>query len=351
MFFRPSNPFPSIQKYVDLKKYKEFINEWIDNGYNNYLYQIKCLDISRVKSIFWALVRNEREYNPSSWYDFFSVTILRTISFEILKKEQRIDNEDLITHQMWFTYLLERIIPYQNRISDDFFQKLYSDLILGEFERYFQVVRNGLSIIKEYDIITVLGDDNIDNITKLRKFKESYENAFATFLNYCSYFGFELSKYEGNCKKGRWGDSLPKIFYLHSNHPNRPPELIEENLNLLRHVRNSLAHNDYLISGDEVTFRDKAWSKTFQMNKLWHIHHRLYLMGREFCTISLWAYSLRWISRYIQLYCRPVYCNKCNKLDYYIITAYTRFIICKHCKWFHFANQMIPNNDDYKEKE
>jgi len=341
MYFRPVNPFPSIQKYVDLKKYKEFINEWIDNGYNNYLYQIKCLSISRVKSTFWALVKNEKEYNSSSWYDFFSVTILRTISFDILKKEHRIEDESLITHRMWFRYLMERIIPHQNSISDDFYQKLYSDQILGEFERAFQVVKNGLSIIAEYNIIDVLWDVNIDNTTKLRKFKESYENAYAIFLNYCSYFGFELSKYEGNHKKGRWGDRIHEIFYLHSNHPNRPPELIEQNLDLLRHVRNSFVHNDYLISGNEVTFRDRDWSRKFKMNTLWKIHHRLYLMGREFCTISLWAYSLRWIFRYTHLYCKPVICHKCNQIDYYIITAYTRFIICKHCKWFHFCKDLL----------
>lgn len=341
MILFPINPFPSIKRYVDLNEYVDFINEWIDRLYNEYFKIFRCLDLQKIKDSFWTLVNDQKDYQPYIWYDFFSITLIRTLSFDILHKERRIGHESLQTHQQWFNYLINRVIPHQNFISDQFFRKLYSEYPIGNFEKSFQIIKEGVSIIDEYDLVELL-DDNITNKDmKLRKFKESYKNYYDLFLTRCSYFGNEISKFEGNKRVGRWGDKINSIFYLKQNHSLRPPPLIEENLVLLNHIRNSLSHASYyILPSNKVKFEDREWSKEFKLSDLWKIFHRLILIDREFCTISLWMYALRWISHNNHLHCKPVLCHECNKISYHLLTPYTVFIICKYCQSLHFTKNL-----------
>ncbi len=293
---KPTNFFPQIANFIDLHKYEVFINSQIEEIYEELIKNIHHIDINLLKDAFWNLANLEK-FNSDKWSHFFAVALIRTLGADILFKENRIKEITLELHQQWFEYLLKRTLPHISQIENELLIKLYSEYAYTRENEFIELIKEGADFILETNLLRLFNDPNISLVTKIRKFKESFLNFYELFLERCSLYGYEMSKYEGTRDPGRWNRNIIQIFYLRSNHQWTPPPLIEEKLDEFRHIRNSLSHSAYsIISDDQIKFKDHNWEKEYTLEEIWLLYYHLMQLDRDFPCVALWVFSLRWLA-------------------------------------------------------
>ncbi len=293
---QPTNPFPQLNIYIDLHKYEGFLNGELEKVYEEVFKDFESVEVSLIKEAFWDLA-DLKNFDPSNWYHYFAVAFIRNLGFDVLYKEGRIKEITLDLHKLWIDYLLKRIIPHMSLIHNEFLIKQYSEYAYTREDEFRELIIEGADFINEIDLLKLLDDSQISVVTKVRKFKESFLNFYEIFLERCSLYGYEMSKYEGNKNSGRWGRNIPQIFYLSGDHLLTPPTLIEEKLHEFRHIRNSFSHSWYSIRNDsQINFKDQDWEENYDLSELWLVYYHLMLFDRDFPCMALSLFALRWLS-------------------------------------------------------
>ena len=343
---QPHNPFPVWKEFIDLRNYRDSIDNAIETITSDFNIKYKVIIEDKVKDTFWKLATLEKPYNPNHWYDVFAVLIGRLISYEIMLKAGRNVEEPYQIHKEWFDYLSKRIIPHESNLPSIFLEKLVSNYPVVDFNLGYSLLRETESLIEEYDLLDVFEDSSSDIHTKIRKFKETYLNFYNLFLSRSEYVGIELSRFEGNKESGRYGNDLYKIFQLNNNNQYSPPEFVKKIILALIHIRNACVHSGIIVlNGNEVQIIDKKTNGTVTFNEKIEINqiplffHRLLSIDKEFENISLLLYVNRWIRELTQLYNRYFTCNDCGEISIYFVPPETQYIICRKCKMIHFINR------------
>ena len=338
----PHNPFPVWKEFIDLRSYKDLIDNAIETITSDFNRKYKVILEDKVKDTFWKLATLNKSYNSSHWYDIFAVLIGRLISYEIMLKAGRNVKEPYRIHKEWYEYLSKRIIPHEPNLPVKFLKKLVSNYPVVNFNLGYSQLKEVESIIKEYDLLDVFEDYSIDIHTKIRKFKETYLNFYNLFLSRSEYVGNELSRFEGNKKYGRYGNNLNNIFQLNNNNQYTPPDFVNNIIITLIHVRNACAHSGIIVlNGNEVQIIDKrpngtvTFNEKFEINQIPKFFYRLLSIDKEFENISLLLYVNRWIRELTQKYKRIFRCKECGDIGTYFIPPGTQFIICSKCKMIH----------------
>lgn len=341
------NPFRVIRDLIDFHKYEAQINVAIDQFFKLYSPLLEILSIEQIKRAFWNLAEEMDDERLSDWNDVFCVLILRVIMYDILLDEKRIHPSVKSIHREWINYLIERILPKSSTISNDFFATIYEELPAPFPDRISAktLIREEADIIKESGLPDILFDENINPITKLRRFQEAYLNLYEIFLRRCQYIEKEMAKVEDRRALRKMYD----IFQLNNNNERTPPKFIEKRLIILIHIRNACSHkNISLIDKETVRIIDQKPNTgeiTFKEEKaipeLWNYFYVLELLDMNFSTIALTIALKRELELYAYNNTIIFNCRDCGKVQFGLFLPHMQIFICRTCKMPYFSNNTM----------
>ena len=335
------NFFPQIKKFVDLKKYEEFINEKIEFWHLKLFKEFELVSLEKLNHAFWELYDELKPFNPLNWYDLCSICIIKSYSPDILLKDGKIILETQKIQAEWLKYLTKRIIQNQSSLPHDFFEKLASDapLPIPDMKSMETLLEDNVDLINHYDLLDVLHNPDYSPIKKIKIFREYYVSYFELFNRRCQYIEKNLAQKEGRtCLK-----KLHDIFQLNNDNERRPPEYARNALKIIIHVRNACTHRnitvisenlvlirDFKPNTNEITYEDRR-----TIPQLYEYYYILIALDRAFGIIALLILLLRHLINVVKQSGKYILCHKCGRLDHYIFNPDNDILVCNNCKWPH----------------
>ena len=333
------NPFPIIKKYTDLRDFESQLNHVLEKYFKDFFGNFEILSLNRVVTTFWALVDEEKLFNPLDWYDAFAVFILRLVTTQILLDEGRIIQESHYIFINWFLYLTKRIIPNQNHLSSNFLTKLYTNAIIPipDIEAAKSLLHENADLAENYNYTEILSDDSIPIVERLRIFQAYFIGFYEYFKRKCVYIERQVYRWENRPYPLH---SIRDIFQLYNDNDRTPPDYPKEALKVLIHIRNSCTHKNMVVLEDgSIRIRDynNKNELTYDVNKkivqLNEFFHALTILDKGFDALALAIMLKRRIESFYISYGKLIPCPDCGTTGYYCILPTVSLIICKHCKF------------------
>lgn len=345
---KPINIFTTAKKYYNLREFEKMINKSLNQLSNLLTQRFKGIRHSLIKKTFWDLVDEKIGDDPNNIYIKIAYLEGRVITYDILYRKRKIQLEDRNLRNQWFKYLLGRLIPYEPKIKDVFFAKLYSHFPVVDPTTMISLYEEMIRLFEKGELKDLLENPTIDPYKKMMEFKDFYSRYFETFLGRCEYFGIELGNHEG---QKIYGNDIRSIFQLRDREKDgtvksvkderTPPLLCDDVLDLSIHIRNAISHSGRCVevdpNGNYVRFKDFKRNKcTFNKNytfpQLWGIIYKLIILDREFETVTLFIAIIRQIRMANKLYNIQLNCYKCGYIAIYYLSPLRVYITCKNCK-------------------
>lgn len=291
----------------------------------------------------------------------------RFITLDLLMEEKKISRLEFEIFHHWYKYLCERVIPHVPNIPDNFFGSLLSGIPVINLAPLSSLYEKAIRLFSQTpNLKDFLINKKSNHIEKVMKFEDHFTKLYPVLLNRCELYGMELGKHEGGKK---YQNNLRSIFHLsHRNAKGiiiqiggkfKSPELIDNILNSIIHIRNALSHQDrggiQYISEDIVKITDRnskgkiTYEREYNFAGLWQGIYVLTLLELGLEAMALFIDVFKH-SMFIERKHNIWFNCDCNHIDKYFIYPSTQFLICRKCGKLHFTKYLIasplPNNFD-----